>query len=81
MPRLEVARKGARAGAIAGFGLGIVYFVGGFIIDLLTIGLNSGTALAFLALLGMPAIFGTAGFLVGLIFSIFRTGLDDERSR
>jgi hypothetical protein len=46
---------------------GILYSFGGFFYDLFTIGLNGGTALAFLALIGMPLIFATCGFIVGLI--------------
>ena len=63
----------------AGMGLlaGLIYAVGGFGIDLLvslswitsseTRGLSSGTALAFLALIGMPVIFSCAGFLIGIL--------------
>ena len=47
---------------------GILYSFGGAIYDLLTSGtVNWGTALAFLALIGMPILFATFGFLVGLI--------------
>ena len=42
---------------------GILYSFGGAIYDLLT----TGTALAFLALIGMPILFATFGFMVGLI--------------
>ena len=47
---------------------GILYSFGGVIYDLLTTGtVNWGTALAFLALIGMPILFATFGFMVGLI--------------
>ena len=52
-------------GVIVGLVLGAIYSVGGFVIDLMGPGLNTGTALAFLALIGMPVIFGTAGLLIG----------------
>ena len=63
--------------ALVGLVAGILYSFGGFIIDVLvsagwitsseTPGLSYGTALAFLALIGMPIIFATVGFAVGLI--------------
>ncbi len=40
---------------------------GGLIYDVFTIGLNWGTALAFLSLLGMPLTLALFGFLLGLI--------------
>lgn len=56
---------------------GILYSFGGLILDLLvsvgwittseTSGLSYGTALAFGALLGMPLIFATFGFVFGLV--------------
>jgi len=56
--------------AILGFFCGVLYSVGGFFVDLFTIGLNRGTALAFMALVGMPLIFGVVGFLAGLIIAL-----------
>ena len=54
--------------ASIGLAAGIVYSFGGAIYDILTTHtVNAGTALAFLALLGMPVIFGCAGFLAGAI--------------
>ena len=51
---------------------GIFYSFGGFIYDLATTGsLNLGTALAFFALIGMPLIFASFGFIVGLILAVF----------
>ena len=46
---------------------GIGYSFGGFFYELFTDSLNSGTAIAFLALVGMPAIFGTLGLVVGAV--------------
>lgn len=65
--------------AIVGLIAGILYSFGGLIIDVLvsigwvssasasTPGLGFGTVLAFGALIGMPIIFATFGFIVGLI--------------
>ena len=54
---------------------GILYSFGGFLYELATNSLNTGTALAFFALVGMPAIFGACGFALGLVeallFNIF----------
>ena len=64
---------------LAFFGLlaGILYSFGGLLIDSLvtfeiitsneTPGLSPGTALAFLALIGMPLYFAAFGFISGLI--------------
>lgn len=56
--------------AYVGLLAGILYSFGGLIYDLLTIGLNLGTALAFLALIGMPVIFAVFGFILGLVEAI-----------
>lgn len=53
--------------ALIGLLAGMLYSVGGLIIDIFTIGLNGGTALAFLALIGMPVIFAVFGFITGII--------------
>ncbi len=54
--------------ALVGILAGIFYSIGGFIYDLLSTGsMNSGTALAFFALLGMPVIFAAFGFILGLL--------------
>ena len=55
---------------MAAFGLfaGVIYSFGGAVIDIVTThSVNGGTALAFLALVGMPAIFGTFGFVAGAV--------------
>ena len=50
---------------------GILYSFGGFIYDLAITGsLNLGTALAFFALIGMPLIFASFGFIVGIILAV-----------
>lgn len=46
---------------------GLLYAVLGAIYDALVGQLGFGTILAFFALIGMPLIFGIAGFLAGLI--------------
>jgi hypothetical protein len=43
--------------SLIGLIAGILYSFGGLIYDVFTIGLNFGTALAFLALIGMPITF------------------------
>ena len=71
----------ARWAAYAGLACGVLYSVGGLIIDLRTVGLNLGSALAFLALPGMPLLFGLAGFLAGAAFAILAGGVDAVRGR
>lgn len=47
---------------------GIVYSFGGLIFDVITTdSVNMGTALAFLALIGMPVVFGVSGFILGIL--------------
>jgi hypothetical protein len=53
--------------AVVGLFAGILYSFGGAVHDLTTGALGSGTVLAFLALLGMPALFAVAGFGIGAI--------------
>ncbi|MDZ4714741.1 MAG: hypothetical protein SH819_04655 [Cytophagales bacterium] len=65
--------------AVAGMVAGILYSVGGLIVDTLvsmrwvspeaaaTPGLSYGTVLALGALVGMPFIFATVGFAAGMI--------------
>ncbi len=64
------AKLVARWMAYLGMAAGVLYSVGGFFVDLLTIGLNWGTAMAFGALVGMPVIFGVFGFLVGALVAL-----------
>ena len=53
--------------AFVGLIAGILYAFGGAIYELLTGSLNSGTALAFLALIGMPIVFAIFGFVAGAV--------------
>jgi hypothetical protein len=64
---LRYGRGGALLGAAVGLGCGVLYSVGGFFVDLFTIGLNQGTLMAFGALIGMPAVFATVGLGAGLL--------------
>lgn len=67
MNTLPTAMRFGRWGAFFGLVCGVLYSFGGVVVDLLTIGLNRGTVMAFGALVGMPAIFGALGFLLGVI--------------
>lgn len=67
---LPTALTAARWMAWVGLACGILYAFGGLVYDLLTVGLNPGTALAFMALAGMPILFGAVGFVVGGLFAL-----------
>jgi ABC-type proline/glycine betaine transport system permease subunit len=67
---LSLAKLQAILFGLLGVLCGILYSVGGFIYDLFTVGLNYGSALAFLALLGMPLLFLIVGFVLGFIQAI-----------
>lgn len=54
-------------GALVGLILGILYSGLGAIYDAATGALGTGTALAFLALIGMPLIGGVYGFVIGTV--------------
>jgi hypothetical protein len=64
---LSLAKFQAALFALIGFCAGIIYSIGGLIYDLVTIGLSYGTALAFLALIGMPLLSAVIGFILGLV--------------
>ena len=74
---LHLAKLHAIALGFLGLLAGILYSFGGLLIDALvsldwmtsneTPGLSYGTVLAFGALIGMPFIFGTIGFMAGTI--------------
>ena len=66
---VSLARLFALLMARSGFLPGIFYSVGGFLFELSTGTLNSGTALTFLVLLGMPLLFAITGCLTGLILA------------
>lgn len=67
--------------AYLGLACGVLYSVGGFIVDVLTIGLNWGTAMAFMALVGMPVVFGAVGFLGGALIAVVALGAGFARDR
>lgn len=74
---MEILPTAIRLGtwaAYLGLACGVLYSVGGLVADTLTTGLNWGTALAFLALVGMPVLAGSAGFLVGTLFALAARG-------
>jgi len=71
---LSTAAWLAKRMALLGLICGVIYSLGGFFVDLFTIGLNRGTAMAFGALVGMPAIFGAAGFLGGALIALAARG-------
>ena len=56
--------------AIVGLIAGILYAFGGFFFELFTGTLNSGTAIAFFALIGMPLLFAAVGFIAGAIGAV-----------
>lgn len=64
--------------AYLGLLCGVLYSFGGVVVDLLTIGLNWGTLMAFGALIGMPVIFGASGFLFGAMIDTVRHLLDSS---
>ena len=64
--------RGLVIGAWSGLALGVTYSVGGFFIDLLTVGLNFGTLMAFGALVGMPLISALLGFLIGKLIGLIK---------
>jgi len=75
MKILPTATKLARWMAYLGLVCGVLYSVGGLVVDMLTIGLNWGTAMAFGALVGMPVVFGTFGFLCVALIALVAGGV------
>jgi len=67
---LFLARLQAVVMAVAGLIAGIVYSFGGALYELFTGTLNTGTILAFGALVGMPIIFGAVGFVAGAVGAV-----------
>lgn len=69
---LFLAKLFAIVMAFFGFLAGVLYSFGGAVYDIATTqSVNAGTALAFLALLGMPVLFALAGFLAGAVGAPF----------
>lgn len=64
---LFTAKLAALSMGILGLIAGIAYSFGGFFFELFTNSLNTGTALAFLALLAMPLLFAASGFCAGAV--------------
>ena len=56
--------------AFMGLIAGILYSFGGFFYELFTGTLNSGTVLAFGALIGMPGTFAIFGFVAGAVGAV-----------
>lgn len=75
MSILPTAVRYARLMAYLGLFCGVLYAFGGLVVDLLTVGLNRGTALAFMALVGMPALFGAAGFIGATLVALVAQGV------
>ena len=75
MKTLPTAMTLARWMAYVGLACGVLYSFGGVIVDLLTIGLNWGTLMAFGALVGMPVVFGALGFACGALIDLVRVVL------
>ncbi len=81
MKVLRVATWTGILGACLGLLSGVLYSVGGFFVDLFTIGLNWGTVLAFGALIGMPVVFGAFGFVAGALVALILGGVVAVRTR
>jgi len=75
MKILSTGTRAAKWMAYLGLVCGVLYSVGGLAIDLLTIGLNRGSAMAFMALVGMPVIFGAVGLLCGVLIALAARGV------
>jgi hypothetical protein len=64
---LSFAKFQAVLFSLLGLVAGIIYAFGGLIFDLFTRGINVGSGLAMLAVLGMPLLFAAIGFFVGIV--------------
>ena len=67
---LFTAKLAALSLGVLGLAAGLLYSVGGFVFELLTSSLNTGTALAFLAVLVMPAMAAASGFIGGALVAV-----------
>jgi hypothetical protein len=81
MKIVPTAFRVARWMAYLGLACGVLYSFGGLVVDMLTVGLNWGTAMAFMALVGMPVIFGTVGFLLGALIALVSAGVGTVLAR
>ena len=57
------------AGGAVGFGLGVVYGIGGLLYDLLTTGINLGSIMALAAILVMPLSGMMSGLFIGVLIA------------
>lgn len=67
---LFTAKLAATSMGALGLLAGIFYSFGGFFFELYSGSLNEGTALAFLALVGMPMLFAASGFCAGAVLAM-----------
>jgi hypothetical protein len=75
MKVLPTSMRFAKWSAYLGLVCGVLYSFGGVVVDLLTMGLNLGTVMAFGALVGMPAVFGGFGFFLGTLVALAAQGV------
>jgi hypothetical protein len=83
---LSFAKFQAILASLLGLLAGVLYSFGGLLIDTLvslgwitsteTPGLSFGTILAFGALVGMPALFASIGFLAGMISAVLYNAVE-----
>ncbi len=71
---LFTAKLAALSLGVLGLAVGMLYSIGGFVFELATSSLNAGTALAFLAILGMPAMAALSGFFGGAVVALIYNG-------
>ncbi|MBT8141344.1 MAG: hypothetical protein HKN88_05225 [Gammaproteobacteria bacterium] len=81
----SLGKQFAALSALLGLFCGVLYSFGGFVYDYYFGYLGYGTALAFMALIGMPLLFAAIGFLCGVLIAIlfnfaarFTGGIDIE---
>ncbi|MGY8777095.1 MAG: hypothetical protein ACKVIN_03125 [Longimicrobiales bacterium] len=75
MKVLPTSMRFAKWSAYLGLVCGVLYSLGGVVVDLLTMGLNWGTVMAFGALVGMPVAFGVFGFFLGALVALVAQGV------
>ncbi len=75
MKILPTAKRLAKWMAYLGLVCGVLYSVIGLVYDVLTGGVNWGTAMAFMAIVGMPVLFGAFGFLCGALGALVAGGV------